>query len=172
MLAMISVISFFKIFYFCGQLLKGQKQEERERARKIASMIEIQKAEKRDRSIDRYRYREKEREEREREKDQKSKVELEFHFLNAAIQWGPASGDTRYVELRRYYIAARVPTCPKAHRLQPIYVTLTQVLAHYHEWGVHGNKTFHSIVKKKVPLFDSVSIVLRPLSQLHIRIYY
>jgi hypothetical protein len=59
-------------------------------------MVEREKAEKRDRET--------EREERE------EKSEVKSLFFNAAIQGGPASGDTIYVERRRY-IAACVPTC-------------------------------------------------------------
>jgi hypothetical protein len=48
---------------------------------------------------------------REREKELNCEVEFMFLFINAAIQGGPASGNTQYAERRRYYIAARVPTC-------------------------------------------------------------
>jgi hypothetical protein len=56
----------------------------------------------------------------EREKAVKREIEKErekvrwnsssFFFFNPVIQEGPASGDTRYVERRRYYIVACVPT--------------------------------------------------------------
>jgi hypothetical protein len=40
-----------------------------------------------------------------------SEVERKFLFFNAAIQGGPASGDTRYFELQGYYNAICVLTC-------------------------------------------------------------
>jgi hypothetical protein len=80
----------FVVYHFCGKIMKGQKQKERESNQK-------------DREHDRKRESRKEREvekekgksEIEREKEQTSEIELNFHFLNAAIQGDPASGNTR-----------------------------------------------------------------------------
>ncbi len=80
--------------------MKGQKQnlgESNQKDREHDRKIEIGK----EREIEK---------EKEREKEQ---IRMRWNFspfFNAAIQGGPASGDARYVERRRYYIAARVPT--------------------------------------------------------------
>jgi hypothetical protein len=99
------VFFFFEIFYFCGQLLKGQKQEERQHQKDSEHDRKRESGKEIDRNI--------EKGKRGREKKNERVIRWNFSsiFLNAAIQGGPASGDTRCVELRRYYIAARVPTC-------------------------------------------------------------
>jgi hypothetical protein len=47
-------------------------------------------------------------------------------FFNAAIQGGPAGGDTWYLETRQYYIAARLPTCRWFQHFEPTLTPATE----------------------------------------------